>query len=138
MRRCTRCAGGTWHRAQCMADMAIFANTLLIGYYSLALYNFAQVKNNTFALDFEHFSPNIDDFAPIQKGHFALYFIIFFGVGTGIKIVIKLKAPLFCLVIFLNWISKKIVPTFFQNLSKFFEARNATFFFFLLYYNIFS
>ena len=42
-------------------------------------------KTTLLPLDFEHFSPNIDNFAPIQKGHFALYFIIFFG-GWGLAL----------------------------------------------------
>ena len=93
--------------------------------------------------DFEHFSPNIDNFAPIQKGQFALYFIIFFffwgGAGTGIKMVIKLKVHCFFFgTFFQTFIFKKVVPSYFQNLSTLFEARNATFFFFFLYYSIFS
>jgi hypothetical protein len=56
---------------------------------------FPRSKTTHLPLDFEHFTPNIDNFAPIQKGHFALYFHFFsLGGGTGIKLVIKLKVLL--------------------------------------------
>ena len=41
-------------------------------------------KMTLLPLDFEHFSPNIDNFAPIQKGHFAPYFYYYyFFLGWG-------------------------------------------------------